>query len=624
MEKKYSISEALKFVLLPDGNTSDMEDESEDENEHLFEKSDDDNDMQNVLPKKIGCLELEIEADANGHFEESFQIAASTSKHDSSYASTASCTIAPSNGGSLNKDDEASQAKKTSMKKASNYNWKREILDPPNVEFTGRFSEPPEEIPTPYEYFKQFIDDTCLENIAIQTNMYALQSSGKELNVTKAEIEQFIGILLFTGIYKCPSFRMYWENVSRFPLIADVMSRNRFESLLQYVHFNDNCKMKKKDHPEYDPLFKVRPLLESLKANMRQVEPEECHAIDEQMIPFKGRSSLKQYNKSKPNKWGFKVFTRAGVSGLIYDFEIYTGKHMKLSGDFGVSGNSVLRMVDCLPDDKGFKVYFDNWFSSVPLLEELKKKKLWSVATIRSNRMSGCNLLDDKVLKEKGRGSVDFKSDALSGVTIVKWYDNKAVHMVSSYSGVEPMGTCRRWSKADSRYIDVDRPDVVAKYNKHMGGVDLADMLAELYRINVRSRKWYSRIVHYCFDTAVINAWLLYRRHMEQHGKNKYLPLKDFRCMIAHALTKAGKCEGKKRGRPSLDAVPLAPKRKKPDVRPIDDIRFDNVAHWPAHSEKRQRCKLCSTGFTRTVCTKCNVGLCFTKTNNCFIRFHNK
>ena len=33
---------------------------------------------------------------------------------------------------------------------------------------------------------------------------------------------------------------------------------------------------------------------------MKNVEPEERHSIDEQIIPFKGRSSLKQYNKNKP------------------------------------------------------------------------------------------------------------------------------------------------------------------------------------------------------------------------------------------------------------------------------------------------------------------------------------
>ena len=69
-----------------------------------------------------------------------FQIAASTSMHESSDASTASCTIAPSNGGKINEDDEASQAKKTSMKKASDFTWKKEIRNPPNVDFTGRFS----------------------------------------------------------------------------------------------------------------------------------------------------------------------------------------------------------------------------------------------------------------------------------------------------------------------------------------------------------------------------------------------------------------------------------------------------------------------------------------------------
>lgn len=53
---------------------------------------------------------------------------------------------------------------------------------------------------------------------------------------------------------------------------------------------------------------------------------------------------MKQYNKSKPHKWGFSVFTRAEVSGIMYDFEMYTGKNMKLEGNLGISGNIVLRL----------------------------------------------------------------------------------------------------------------------------------------------------------------------------------------------------------------------------------------------------------------------------------------
>jgi len=40
------------------------------------------------------------------------------------------------------------------------------------------------------------------------------------------------------------------------------------------------------------------------------------------MIPFKERSSVKQYIKSKPKPWGFKVWVLAGVSGYVYKFEM--------------------------------------------------------------------------------------------------------------------------------------------------------------------------------------------------------------------------------------------------------------------------------------------------------------
>ena len=102
------------------------------------------------------------------------------------------------------------------------------------------------------------------------------------------------------------------------------MSQNRFELLLRYMHFNDSNNTKPREHPQYDPLFKISPLLDCLRSAMQSIEPKEMHAIDEQMIIFKGRSSMKQYMKKKPYKWGFKVFAQAGTSGIIYDFELYT------------------------------------------------------------------------------------------------------------------------------------------------------------------------------------------------------------------------------------------------------------------------------------------------------------
>jgi hypothetical protein len=53
-----------------------------------------------------------------------------------------------------------------------------------------------------------------------------------------------------------------------------------------------------------------------------------CHcAIDEGMVKFKGRSSMKQFLPKKPTKRGFKIWTRAySLSGFMNKFEVYEGK----------------------------------------------------------------------------------------------------------------------------------------------------------------------------------------------------------------------------------------------------------------------------------------------------------
>ena len=73
---------------------------------------------------------------------------------------------------------------------------------------------------------------------------------------------------------------------------------------------------------------------------------EEYNSVDELIIPFKGRSSLKQYVRNKPHKQGIKVFARTGYSGIVYDFEVYMGKGtVKNVSPPGINGDIVLRLV---------------------------------------------------------------------------------------------------------------------------------------------------------------------------------------------------------------------------------------------------------------------------------------
>ena len=84
----------------------------------------------------------------------------------------------------------------------------KKSLTPPDTAFTERVSKPPESIPSQSDYFKKFISDECFENIALQTNIYALQKDAKEICITKEEVEQFFEVLLFTGLYSAATYRM--------------------------------------------------------------------------------------------------------------------------------------------------------------------------------------------------------------------------------------------------------------------------------------------------------------------------------------------------------------------------------------------------------------------------------
>ena len=47
-------------------------------------------------------------------------------------------------------------------------------------------------------------------------------------------------------------------------------------------------------------------------------------------------------------------------------------------------------------------------------------------------------------MKKKGRGSTDFKILSDENITIVRWFDNKPVNLISSYVAVEPIDSVRR------------------------------------------------------------------------------------------------------------------------------------------------------------------------------------
>lgn len=488
-------------------------------------------------------------------------------------------------------------------------------------------------IMTPSDYFNYFFGAGLFDHIVYESNLFSIQKNpGKPLKLNKPDLEKFIGCCMWMSVIKLPRSRMYWANQTRISQVADVMPRDRWESIKASLHFNDNTNIPSADDPSRDRLFKIRPIIDYLLPKFQCLPQDQTLCIDEQMVPFKGKSGLKQYIPKKPHKWGYKIFVLCDTKGIVYNFEIYTGKINPVAGypDLGASANIVIQLSQVVEKQANYLLYFDNWFSSLKLFAQLAKEGIYALGTVRPNRLPGCRFSHDTVMKKRGRGTFEEKELSIEGTSIraVKWYDNRGVVLASTFAKARPVGAIQRWDRTKTQKVQVGYPFIVKQYNTFMGGVDILDAYLAYYRTHIRSKKYYLRLFFHLLDLAVVNSWLLYRRDCDSLAvpRHKQKDQLAFKLALASYLCKHGKiASGEKRGRPSSIQREYQNKKKRGPTKPIPEveIRRDQTGHFPVVMETRQRCKRPSCkGQTVFKCIKCQVHLCLNKNSNCFMEFH--
>jgi hypothetical protein len=308
------------------------------------------------------------------------------------------------------------------------------------------------------------------------------------------------------GIVRMPSYLDYWSVKFRYDKVAEIMALKRYQQIRRWLHFANN------NLDNGDRYHKIRPILEKIRLNcLKQQGKEKQFSIDEMMIAYKGMKAgkRKQYMKDKPNKWGFKNYVRAGVSGIIYDYILYAGEDTFRQHRFseeeeslGFGAKVVIALCQSI-EHKPAIIYCDNFFSSPELFYILREGYgIFGLGTIRNNRIRGAErvLPEEKVFKKKERGHFAEVSCNKNRLAIVRWNDNKVVTFISSIVASEPVEKIVRYSKDEKKKIDVQCPQIVRQYNKHMGGVDLADMLIALYKTPLKTRRWYMGIFAQLLD----------------------------------------------------------------------------------------------------------------------------
>ena len=270
--------------------------------------------------------------------------------------------------------------------------------------------------------------------------------------------------------------RDYWSTdpLIATPIFGDIMARDRFLLLLQFLHFTGA------DQSEGDRLYKIKSVVQHLKEKFKRIMiPYRNLCVDESLILWKGRLYFKQYIPSK-------IFVLCNCrTGFILDFIIYTGSQTEIqrNNQLGVSGSIIMTLMDSYLH-KGHNLFIDNWYTSPILFELLHAKSTGACGTVRRNRIGMPNFMNK--LK---RGEHDYQHTDI--LLAESWLDKREVTMLSTIHEPKMINS----GKIDyTTGEQIQKPISVKDYNENMGAVDRSDMQISYVECVRKTVKWYRKL----------------------------------------------------------------------------------------------------------------------------------
>lgn len=387
--------------------------------------------------------------------------------------------------------------------------WVEIEEEPPNFDFLENHVGLKFEGPVTMEYLVNLLfSDEFVNYLAQQTNLYARQEIAKNpltrssrltrwVETTSNELRIFFGLLLHMGPCSFPSIEHYWsQNIMyKMSFWSQVMSRNRFQLLLRFLHFADNSEVTE------DRLFKIRPVLDHFNKIMEDhYVPDKNLCIDESMILWRGRLFFRQYIKNKKHKYGVKLYELCESTGMVLKIKVYCGKSEATENDMGHAASVVLHLMDKYLD-KGYVLYTDNFYNSVRLTNNMTARKTYMCGTLRSNRKGNPKYVVSKKLK---KGECIWQR--CKSVVVCKWKDKREVLTISNMHKVQ-MGEVRNRNGKVSI-----KPNIIKDYNAGMSGIDQSDQMLSYYNALRKTIRWPKKIVLHILEIYIHNAHLLFRK----------------------------------------------------------------------------------------------------------------
>lgn len=429
----------------------------------------------------------------------------------------------------------------------------------------------------------------------------------------------------FLAVFQFPSLRLYWEDLTKVPLIADAMPLSRFLELSRMLKLASPAKdrvisnvgegrhnsdfqnvqqgktvlsgpsvipqhsdgQRQGDIPndnsgsktQTDPLWKVQPLLRRFKVGCQSLRRDDDYAVDQYPLPLIG--------KVHSNKPSLYCTTLIGFGGFLL--------HVDLKLDRSDKEDAVEKLVP-----KGSMVFLCKQELSTPAMLE----RLLVAGVHGAGRVGGA------------RGQIGDEFVSSDGKLMLR----------RSHCGFI-LSTAGNGQRNMASLIDnFEKAQMLARLNRD---------LLNLYSIPLTTSAptcWPQAVLWYLTDLALVNSWLLYRQ--DHKAVSAPLTLMAFRLEVSKTLILSSSSD-------TQDSVPPQPPsemahttNETPSVRLVEEsplpdaaTRYDGSGHWPEQLGEGEggRCRFGDCQRTsRVLCLKCCVFLCISRNHNCFLNFHNQ
>ena len=364
---------------------------------------------------------------------------------------------------------------------------------------------------TPREVFDLFITRSMVDTVVQSTNKRIQETINKlgdalEDDDTKPfvrttdaeEIYALFGLFYFRGLLGVNLKAVHRLFPDRYghPVFGGTMSRNRFSFLSGHLCFDDPST--RRERWVTDRFAAFRNIFEEFNDNCsKHLIPSEYLSMDETLYPMRTRIAFRQYNPSKPAKYGllFKSLNDARVS-YTYRSLVYAGKPQQLPAQHYVSGNEnyvrgLIEAVDQKQGLQGRNLSMDRLYTSINLAQLLLQKRMTCIGTMQQNRVgipedlkktNDRELLSTRQLWEKTKSDLVLTSYVVSS--------SKGKKNVLVLSTTKPL-------QGVTRDDGCRKPAVIKLYDFTKGGTDNVDQRIAMYSTRTKSAKWTSHSVRH-------------------------------------------------------------------------------------------------------------------------------